>query len=184
MVTLRFLATGETYHSLSFQFRIGVSTIHYFIPKTLEAIWKTMNKKYMKMPNTSEEWLHISKDFNEQWNFPSCIGAIDGKHIAIFSPDCSGSLYFNYKQTFSIVLMGLVDANYKFIWIEVGSYGKNSDSGIFRESKLFHYLNSTRNELNIPKPDTLNEFPGVIVGDEAFPLLHHLMRPFPYKNCS
>lgn len=36
------------------------------------------------MPPTNEEsWLRIADEFEEKWNFPHCIGAIDGKHVVI-----------------------------------------------------------------------------------------------------
>ena len=76
--------------------------------------------------------------------------ALDGKHVLIEAPAKSGSLYFNYKKTFSIVLLALVDANYKFIAVDVGSYGKNSDGGIFSYSHLGQrFENGT---MNLPEP--------------------------------
>jgi len=46
-------------------------------------------------------------------------------------------MYYNYKHYYSIVLQGLVDTRYRFIAIDVGAYGKQSDSGIFRHSSLY-----------------------------------------------
>lgn len=81
----------------------------------------------------------------------SCIGALDGTHIQIQAPKSSGSLFFNYKKTFSFVLLALVDANYKFIAVDVGAYGKASDGGIFSKSKLGKALEE--NTLNVPSQD-------------------------------
>ncbi|XP_022909476.2 uncharacterized protein [Onthophagus taurus] len=115
------------------------------------------------------------------WNFPNCLGALDDKHITIEAPANSGSLYFNYKKTFSIVLLALVDANYKFVAVDIGSYGKNSDGGIVANSALGKRLeNATMNvPIDSPLPGTNIIAPYVILADEAFPLKKYLMRPYP-----
>ncbi|XP_050303682.1 uncharacterized protein LOC126741326 [Anthonomus grandis grandis] len=115
------------------------------------------------------------------WNFPNCLGALHGKHIIKAAPANSGSLHFNYKKTFSIVLLALVDANCKFIAVDIGSYGDNRDGGIFANSAFGKGLEN--GTINIPEdsplPGTKILPPYVILGDEAFPLKQYLMRPYP-----
>ncbi|KMQ83974.1 nuclease harbi1-like protein [Lasius niger] len=97
------------------------------------------------------------------WQFPNCIGALDGKHIVMQKPAHSGSISYNYKQTFSIVLMVMVDANYKFIYADIGCNGRVSDDGVFQNCSLSTTLET--NSLNIPKP---KPFPG---GDKPVPFV-------------
>lgn len=136
------------------------------------------------MPNTEEEWLKIADDYYDKWQFPNCIGALDGKHVTIRSPKNSGSLNFNYKKTFSIVLMALADANYKLIYVDVGCKGRVSDGGVFNRSSLYSAIET--NALNIPPPRLLPssniEVPFVIVADDAFALKTYLMKPYSFRG--
>lgn len=88
------------------------------------------------MPETKEDWLKVSKEYDEKWNFPHCIGAMDGKHVQLQAPVASGSNFFNYNSTFSIVLFALVDADYNFLYADVGCQGRISDGG-FSEIHLY-----------------------------------------------
>ncbi len=57
-----------------------------------------MNKYIFQTPSNKEDWLQIATEFNSKWNYPCCLGAIDGKHIAIQQPAETGSEFFNYKH--------------------------------------------------------------------------------------
>jgi len=140
----------------------------------------------LQVPCKEEDWKRVAHNFNEAWNFPHCIGAMDGKHITIKPPPHSGSYYFTYKQTFSIVLLALVDANYRFMFVDVGTNGRVSDGGVFRNSALSNVLDT--NSLNMPGPETLPAgtvpVPYVIVADDAFPLKPNIMKPYSRRNLS
>ena len=104
-----------------------------------------------------QDWKIIEHKFSTKWNFPNCLGALDGKHIVITAPWNSGSLYFNYKGTFSLVLMALVDADYKFIYVDIGEYGSNADGSVFKNSLFGQtFING---QLDIPPPKPLPNFP-------------------------
>ena len=62
--------------------------------------------------------------FENAWNFPQCVGAINGKPVVVQAPPKSGSMYYNYKKRYSVVLMAVVDAHYNFVVVDVGAYGK------------------------------------------------------------
>lgn len=144
------------------------------------------SKCKLQVPHTEEEWIQISNEFAEKWNFPNCLGAIDGKHVIVKAPANSGSLYFNYKHTHSIVLMALADANYKFTYINVGAPGRDADGGVYLNCSLSQALEN--NTMNIPHakplPGRRTPVPYVVIADDAFALKSYMIKPFANKNLS
>lgn len=126
----------------------------------------------------------MADQFERRWNFPHCIGAVDGKHIKITPPQGSGSIFWNYKHFHSLVLMACVNANYEFIWCEIGTNGRVSDGGVIKNTQFYNQL--IGEELNIPRPEPVNGslfgLPYVLLGDEAFTLRPDFMKPFNVKS--
>ncbi|XP_058457009.1 uncharacterized protein LOC131434358 [Malaya genurostris] len=79
IITLRFLATGASFSALGFSFRIGRTTAGAIVKETCTALWDELFPDHMPAPS-EETFLRISNDYWNLWNFPNCIGALDGKH--------------------------------------------------------------------------------------------------------
>lgn len=173
------MASGDSYQTIGFSFRVGRTTVGIIVKEVCTEMWNVLQPTYMPKP-TEETWKNSEIGYREIWNFPNCVGSIDGKHISIKCPPNSGSEFFCYKQFFSIVLLAIVDPFYKFIMVDIGSYGRHSDSGIF-ENSLFYNEYIKGKSLLPPKalPGTTELVPHVLIGDEGFGLQTYLMRPFP-----
>ena len=104
---------------------------------------------------------------------------MDGKHVQWKCLFNSGSYYFNYKSSFSTVLLALVDADYKFLYVNVGCNGRISDGGVFRNSCLSSTL--SLNTLSILLSDS-ESLLYVVVADDIFPLKTYMMKPSAFKN--
>ncbi|XP_069616348.1 uncharacterized protein [Ranitomeya imitator] len=85
LVTLRFLATGESLSSLHFQYRLGISTLSGIVADTCRALWNVLRDEFIPVP-TADMWLEIAEKFWSVCDFPNCLGAVDGKHICIIKP--------------------------------------------------------------------------------------------------
>lgn len=180
----RYLASGNTFTDLHYSYRIGITTISKIVREVCMILWLVLRNECMTEPSL-ERWKEISLVFENKANFPNCLGAVDGKHVRLVRPQHSGSLFMNYKHFFSVCLMAICDANYCFTFIDVGAYGRNCDSTVFRNS-LF-WCKMTNGMLDIPPPKplpgTVNPIlPHVLVADEAFSLSEHVLRPYSRKH--
>lgn len=183
-VTLRYYASGDSYHSLMYSFRVPHNTLSRVIPEVSEAIIEEFAAEVIESPTTEAQWRHIAQQFSTRWNFHHCLGALDGKHIAIQCPKNAGSEYWNYKKFHSIILMALVDADYKFSWVDVGANGSAGDGQVFNGSELREcFENDTA---GIPEPEPLpnddKAVPYFIAADDAFALQTWLMKPFSKRQ--
>ncbi|GIX97171.1 DDE Tnp4 domain-containing protein [Caerostris darwini] len=144
-LTLRFLASGDLMVSLSYQFRIGRSTVSRIIRETCEAL---RDKLYP---------IVLAKPSSEKWLFKA--------------PPNTGSQYHHYKGGFSIILLACVDADYKFVLVDIGWEGHNSDGGVFIHSVIGQAIEC--NKINIPNsaalPSTKTVVPFVFVVTRHFP---------------
>ncbi len=106
--------------------------------------------------------------------------------MPIKCPKRSGSLFYNYKGFYSIILLALVDADYKFLWVDVRQHGSSSDAQIFNQCELKEAIEDRMIGFSPtdPLPDDDRLMPYFIIGDNAFALKTWLMKPFSKHNMS
>ncbi|XP_045111451.1 uncharacterized protein LOC123504747 [Portunus trituberculatus] len=169
-VMLWYLATGESRRSLEFQYRISHNIISEIIPQVCRALRAVLKDKYLNLPTTTDQWENVASEYYRLWNFPLCIGAMDGKRFLVRKPPNSGSEYYDYKLHHSIIMLAVVDAHYNFLYVDVGTQGRVSDAGVWDRCSLNNYLQE--NKLQVPDstvlPFTTSKSPYVLVGDDAF----------------
>ena len=95
-------------------------------------------------------------------------------------PKNSGALYHNHKGFFSIVMLALVDGQYKFRWVDVGTAGSCSDAQIFNTCHLKRKIDDGSIGFPDPAPITQGgrDVPYFILADDAFALKTWLMKPY------
>lgn len=96
-------------------------------------------------------------------------------------PKEHASDYHNYKGWYSIILLAVVDHTYKFLFVNVGSLGRNHDATVFESSRLPSVLDSALFKMGMKTIEGVAVGP-VLLADQAFPLQCNLMKPFPHPG--
>jgi hypothetical protein len=103
------------------------------------------------------------------------------ENVQIIAPESSGSMYFNYRGTFSVVLLGVANTIYNFICADFGCQGRISDGGVFKYTSLYETIE--QGNINLPADETLpgrtNPVLFVFVAEDEFALATYIMKPYP-----
>jgi len=144
-------------------------------------MWIALSQDYLIAPQSEQNWKWTSAKFYEEWDFPNCLGALDGKHVAIECTGFSGSEYYNHKGFFSIVLMAICDVQYCFTIVDIGNFGRDNDAQIFHSSEMGKAFIS--GNIIVPFQTEVEGFtlPYVLVSDEIFGLKTWLMKHYSGK---
>ena len=162
-------------------FGVGISTVAGIQHQLTAAIIKHFGNK-VHWPSTDEELLKISEDFARIWDYPLCIGSVDGCHIPCSPKAADATDFYNYKGWYSTILFAVADASYKFIYFNVGCPGRMNDGFIFRRSALKEKLEAQAEQfLRLGRSYDGIQIPLHLIGDCAFPLVHNLMKPYLFE---
>nr|CAH7729055.1 unnamed protein product [Callosobruchus chinensis] len=85
-VFMRYVASGDSYKSIAYNYLMGDHTVSNIVQEVALAIWNNMQPIYLPEP-TTKIWESIASRFEQRWQFPHCVGAVDGKHVVIKKPN-------------------------------------------------------------------------------------------------
>ena len=179
------LGRGDYYFTISEMTGRGLSTVSSIVKEVsellVEHLWDESVSVFM--PKSAEEFKEKVIDMEELWQFPCCWAAGDGCHITMKCPP--GGLesckeYHNFKNFYSIVLMGVVDSRYRFVWGNCEYAGNSHDAIILKSTELWTNIVEDGLLPNIGKKIGEISCPPLFVGDSAFPL--HTWPLKPYTN--
>lgn len=181
-LTLRYLVTGDSQTTIAASYRVRRRLAE--LSRKLETcgvLWNSLSEQgYLHMPNNAEKWKRIAKEFEQRWDFPHALGALDDKHVVIQAPARSGSIFFNYKKTHRIVFPAVCDS--QFLLVDIGDTGRQADGSVYTNSYLGRAIQDGL--LNFPEPEPLQcdpnkKHPYVFLADDAFGHKPNLMKPYP-----
>ena len=180
-VTLWCLATPTEYRTIAHLFGIARSTVCETVHEVCHCIVDVLLNEYIKFPSGNRLDC-IVDEFKTKWGVPQCIGAIDGCHIPISAPSHLHTDYYNRKGWYSMLVQGVVDADYHFLDVCVGWPGSVHDARVFAKSTLYNQIE--HNHILPNKTITVSGvcIPLYMIGDSAYPLKLWLMKPFAHNT--
>ena len=95
-VTLRFLSGPASFSVLEDIF--PKPTLSKMIPEVCEALWQDLNQECIVLPQDQTEWLRKASEFEEKWQYPFALAALDGKHVEVQAFQDSGKKLYSFKH--------------------------------------------------------------------------------------
>ena len=144
---------------------------------TVEELWSEAVDRHF--PKSDEDFKERLLDIDAEWQFPYAFSGTDGSHLPIKCPNGGQEAmkqYYNFKNLYSVVLLALVDAKYRFIWASLGAPGNTHDSTYFQSTSLWDETNAGK---VLPDKNCVVdgvETPSVILGDGVFSLRSWIMK--------
>ncbi|KAL0858513.1 hypothetical protein ABMA27_012375 [Loxostege sticticalis] len=130
LLTLRFYALGTMLVAVGDYIGVSKSAASRIVRDVSQAIARLYPKYIYVHSNTTEDFYNIAR-------FPRVLGAIDGTHILMQSPNSNiGEEFRNRKSVFSMNVQGVCDANLNFMNVVARWPGSSHDATIFNNSEL------------------------------------------------
>ena len=179
-ITIYYLVDEGRYHRTANAFGVSRAAVLVLVREVCCAISLHLGPKYIKMPTTNEYVLKAVEEFEKEFGFPQCPGAVDGTHVFIKRPSENPTDYLNRKKRYSLNIQAMCDHNFCFTDDVIMWPGSVHNAIIF----VNFSLNETLRTGKIPScpRNIIDDEEAVsvcILGDAAYPLYPYLMKEFP-----
>ena len=177
------VSRGDYNYTISEMTVVGESTVICIVNEVSQAIVENLWTKFVSnlFPKNQRDFSNMMGEMDSEWQFPFAFSAIDGSHLPTKCPPGGPQAmkqYHNFKNFYSIILLGLVDPNYRFIWASVGAPGNTHDSTLFQSTSLWEKITA-----GSILPQSVLEIKGqvvppLILGDGAFSMRTWIIKPY------
>ena len=176
------LARGDYLYTIGEMVGLAESTACQIVVEVCTAIIEELWSETVgiNFPKTNDEFNEKLLDMDVEGQFPYAFAAIDGSHLPIKCPSDGQEAikqYYNFKNFYSVVLLGLPDANYRFIWASLGAPRNTHDSTYSQSTSFWDDITSVKILPGQVVEINGVEIPPIILGDGAFPLQCWMMKP-------
>ena len=177
------LGRVDYYHTIAELAGLGEATVCNIVRDVSKTSVERLLERYVEdnFPRDEEQLIVKMEEMEQEWQFPYAYAAIDGCHIPIKCP--AGGLesskeFHNFKNFYSIVLIAMIDAKYKFVWASAGWPGNSHDAIIFQATDLYKKLSEDRVLPYIVYEEKGTKCHPMILCDSAFSFKSWLMKPY------
>jgi hypothetical protein len=134
-IILSQLETDNTLMMVGDLFGLGLDTTSEIVKECCKAIRIHLKPLVLKKPILV--WMKpIASEFEALHKILYKLGAIDDSHIPIIAPPYDLVSYYSQKGFYSCLLLGIVDAKYKFWDYDFGWCGRIHDWTLFQKSEI------------------------------------------------
>nr|ACD54739.1 PIF/Harbinger-like protein [Adineta vaga] len=179
-IALYTLGSSSELRKIAHLFGIGRSTTGEILREFCSTLVETLFYQFIKFPKSPDEIKETINGFYDKFNYPMCIGSVDGTHIAIKPPKGYETDYYNYKKHHSIIMRAIVNSDLLFTYVNIGASGRCNDSSIYNRSSLSQVIEDPiydNHYMMINQIKVRCHF----IADSAFSLSKTLMKPFPER---
>ena len=113
-------------------FGIGKSTARQLLQHFCSILVDIFFSRLVRFPTTNDEIKKTIDGFAQKYSYPLCLGALDGTHISVTPPKGFETDYLNFKKFYSVIMLAVVDAEFRFTYINVGAPGRSNLADVIK----------------------------------------------------